>query len=92
MGRGLLAVLGGQEFNLDFLPGKGLLGPMKPNRVREQLWQQWEERKRGKIKKPTLTRLKNEGVNGVHWLMRIKANSWYSKMYVRERRQKQKLV
>jgi len=38
---------------------------MKPKRVTEQLWQQWEERQRGQVEKLALGRLENEGVRGV---------------------------
>lgn len=47
---------------MDFLPSKGLLETMKPNRVTDPLWQRWEERRRGQMKKPTLGRLEDEGV------------------------------
>lgn len=83
---------GGQELNLDFLPSKGLLGAMKPNRVTEQLWQRWEKRQGGRAKKPAWGRLEKEGVHGACQLIRIEVNLSYSEVYIEERSQKQKLV
>lgn len=37
-GKGTPGCAGGKDFNLDFLPSKGLLGQIKPNKATERLW------------------------------------------------------